>query len=78
MVDYFQLLMVVGILYPIHLLNIQMINSLGHSKLTFRISMKKWAEDIKFDRDVSIWNYLHHLRRSFFVFCCLVHKWILY
>ncbi len=41
MVPYFQLLLVMGFLFPIHLMNVQMLNAQGKSNLNFRISILK-------------------------------------
>jgi len=41
MVPYFQLLLVAGILYPIHLINVIVLNALAKMKLNFNLSMIK-------------------------------------
>jgi O-antigen/teichoic acid export membrane protein len=41
MIPYLQLLSIVGILYPLHLINVQTINSLGKSNLNFRLEIIK-------------------------------------
>lgn len=41
MIPYLQLLCIVGILYPIHLVNIQVLNAQGKSNLNFRLSFIK-------------------------------------
>lgn len=41
MVPYFQLLLIAGVLYPIHMVNVQVLTAQGKMKLSFNISMLK-------------------------------------
>lgn len=43
MVSYFQLLLVVGFLYPIHLMNVQLLTAQGKTRLNFNLSIIKNA-----------------------------------
>lgn len=41
MVPYFQLLLISGVLYPLHMVNVQVLSAQGKMKLSFNISMSK-------------------------------------
>lgn len=41
MVNYFQLLIIVGVFFPIHMINVQLLSSQGKMKLSFNISLIK-------------------------------------
>ena len=43
MVPYFQVLLVVGLLFPIHLMNVQLLNAQGKTNINFKLSLLKNA-----------------------------------